>query len=490
MMMFRISKHFFAVSGLLLIPLLLGSGISSSGRAGEPWDDGPNQPAGTPSGIHPGRVVWAWNPDATNENCRSTFETGDWYWKPENTNETIVGTMFREALGKLSGDSSVTGSWDRLFHHFNMMKKGTARGYIQGEKIFIKIIQGQSRWILTQDEKDQGYYLSESSGDSGSKRRHSWTPVETGPYIVLELLRELVGEMGINEKDIAIADPFAHIYGHNYDVWSKEFPDVMYCDRSSADHGRTLIKPTEKNMVHFSDNSFSDKIYDVVEKADYTINVSNLRMHGAALISLTAKNHLGSITSPTAKLLHYTHLSRSKEGAAYEGYFKYRALVDIMGSSYLGQNTILSIVDALFGGGSDETRGPVKYFMSPFNYDWCNSIFLSQDQVALESVCYDFLRAEWDGVNRHDPHNNEWEIIPDRNGIDDYLHQAADPANWPEGLSYDPDGSGHPLKSLGVHEHWNDPVKKQYSRNLGKNTGIELISIPDSLVRCESAPEL
>ena len=31
------------------------------------------------------------------------------------------------------------------------------------------------------------------------------------------------------------------------------------------------------------------------------------------------------------------------------------------------------------------------------------------------------------------------------------------------------------LTVLGVHEHWNNPVDKQYSRNLGAGEGIELI---------------
>jgi hypothetical protein len=30
-------------------------------------EDGPNQPFGEAKGINPGRVVWVWNPDATNE---------------------------------------------------------------------------------------------------------------------------------------------------------------------------------------------------------------------------------------------------------------------------------------------------------------------------------------------------------------------------------------------------------------------------------------
>ena len=66
----------------------------------------------------------------------------------------------------------------------------------------------------------------------------------------------------------------------------------------------------------------------------------------------------------------------------------------------------------MFGGGSSEVKGPVKYFMPPFNNNWSNSIFMSLDPVAIESVGYDFLRSEFDGVHKHDAVNNEWEAIP------------------------------------------------------------------------------
>jgi hypothetical protein len=33
------------------------------------------------------------------------------------------------------------------------------------------------------------------------------------------------------------------------------------------------------------------------------------------------------------------------------------------------------------------------------------------------------------------------------------------------------------LASLGVHEHWNNAQEKQYSKNLGKGEGIELVSV-------------
>jgi hypothetical protein len=313
---------------------------------------------------------------------------------------------------------------------------------------------------------------------------------ETSPYIVLELLRELVNKAGIRQQDISVGDPIAHIFGHNYSVWHAEFPDVIYIDRFSEMFGRTLIRKTEKELVWYSDKKQSDKLYDIFESADYMINVASLKPHGSAGISLTAKNHFGSHARQSASHLHYALIAPSWESYPREvgkpsngGYKKYRVLVDLMGSRYLGGNTMLAVVDGLFGGGADETRGPVKYFMPPFNNDWSNSIFLSQDQVALESVCYDFLRSEWNGVNKHGAANNVFEQGPNMFGVDDYLHQAADSKNWPEGIVYDPDNIGKPLQSLGVHEHWNNPDRKQYSGNTGKGSGITLVSIPDTLVK-------
>ncbi|MFH1118505.1 MAG: DUF362 domain-containing protein [Bacteroidota bacterium] len=452
-------------------------------------DDGPNQPIGKALGVNPGWVVWIWNPEATNENCTTNFDTKDWYWKPENTNQKVVERMISNALNKLSGKTTIKESWDVMFRYHNIRKNQKNRGYTKGEKIFIKINQGTSRWLLSQEDKKNGYYYPSSLKPGEERRRTSLGPTETNPYVVLELLRELVNELGINQADIAVGDPMTDIYGHNYAVWFAEFPGVVYVDKFSTMHGRTLISPTANNLLFYSDKTQSDKLYDIVEKADYLINVANLKPHVSAGISLTAKNHFGSQASPTAAHLHYSLMMPRGGIPSNGGYHKYRVLVDLMGSKYLGQNTLLYIVDGLFGGGASETKGPVKYFMPPFNNDWSNSIFLSQDQVALESVCFDFLRTEWNGINKHDALNNVPETGPNMNGVDDYLHQAADASNWPAGILYDPDNSGKQLSSLGTHEHWNNAEKKQYSRNLGYDKGIELVSIPDSLVKTEVSPK-
>jgi hypothetical protein len=156
---------------------------------------------------------------------------------------------------------------------------------------------------------------------------------------------------------------------------------------------------------------------------------------------------------------------------ANAGYGKYRVQVDIMGNMYLGRNTMLFIIDGLWGGGPEETKAPRKWNMAPFNNDWSSSVFMSLDQVALESVCYDFIRTEYNGENQ--PETN-----PNWSGVDDYLHQAADESNWPEGIAYDPEQDGTVLSSLGVHEHWQNATSMAYTRNLNTGEGIELFRIP------------
>ena len=109
--------------------------------------------------------------------------------------------------------------------------------------------------------------------------------------------------------------------------------------------------------------------------------------------------------------------------------------------------------------------------MAPFNDDYTSSIFASLDHVAISSVAHDFLRTEYNPT--------DWpeEAYPNYEGVDDYLQQAADTTYWPENFTYDPEGDGTALKSLGVHEHWNNPVDKQYTRDLGAGDGIELVKI-------------
>jgi hypothetical protein len=438
----------------------------------------PNEPVGTGVGIFPGRVVWAWDPDATNENCSPTTY-GDGWFLEKNNDQGVVDQMLHDAILKLTGEKMVGDAWDTLFRFHNQRKKQSNSSYAPGEKIFIKInvtsawSAGETWGNMTDNfEKVQNNYYGIS---------------ETSPQIVLSVLRQLIDSAGINQSDIYVGDPMKNIYKHQYDIWNAEYPDVNYLgndilyanifESTLINNGRTPVVIGAEPVIAYSDQSvmtdWLDRFYTIVEEADYMINIPALKAHARAGITLTAKNHFGSQTRSGADHLHAGLVAPEGATPTRTQMHMYRVQVDLMGHPMLGLNTMLFIVDGLWAG-SEAVNPPTKWDMAPFNKDWTSSLFLSQDQVAIESVCFDFLRTEYNGeggkVN-----------YPNYAGVDDYLMQAADPANWPDGLEYMPDGE-HILTSLGTNEHWNNSTSKQYSRNLGLNAGIQLLSIPEGLV--------
>jgi hypothetical protein len=135
-----------------------------------------------------------------------------------------------------------------------------------------------------------------------------------------------------------------------------------------------------------------------------------------------------------------------------------------MGHAQTGGKALIYFVDGLYAGVHPSEDFPKKWNSPPFNGHWSSSLLASQDPVAIDSVGFDFLYAEW---NDH----------PHMSGTDDYLHEAALASNPPSGTFYDPDHATGVarMRSLGVHEHWNNPRERKYSRNLGTGSGIELV---------------
>jgi len=436
--------------------------------------DGANSPMGTGQGVMPGRVIWAWNPDATNEDfIENSFDDKNAFWQEKNNNPDLIKGMVDESILELTGASTYSEAWEAIFQNHNEKKHGEARGYQAGETIFIKINQGTSGWLV--DSGSEFGWPDQLQSWGGWKKKH-YGAAQTGPYVALNILRHLVNVAGVPQENIWIGDPMAHIWKHNFMVWYNEFPDVKYVDKTTNQVERTLILEAMEPSMTYSDegavlNETEETYFEIMEATDYMINIATLKAHKRAGITACAKNHFGSITRDGASHLHPSLVSTSNDGTdqSNTGYNKYRVQVDIMAHKFLGENTMLFILEGLFGSGADEVMPGRKWNMEPFNGDWPSSILMSLDQVALESVAYDFLRTEFDGENQPENYPN-WE------GVDDYLHQAADPSNRPAGISYAPDGE-ELTKSLGVHEHWNNATDKQYSRNLSENEGIELVQV-------------
>jgi uncharacterized membrane protein YphA (DoxX/SURF4 family) len=433
-------------------------------QAADPGTHLPNVPIGTAQGIFPGRVTWVWNPGATNANCTNTTtlsgihdDNDDAWYMDKNTNQDIVDNMLLTGLLSITGKNNARAAWDSIFKYHNKKRgKGNA-SYKRDERIFIKT-----------NRTSAGY---------------GWNPrfvrldrpetlcCETSPQIVLSMLRQLVLEAGVRQDMIYVGDSMKEMYEDEYRKYHSEFPDVHYLSKTGTGYGRTLVKESSRDMLFYSDKgtvmtqAVKDKIYDVLENAEYLISLSAMKGHHAAGISLCTKNHFGTQFREQALHLHAGLNSRRRLG-----YGHYRVLVDLMGNKQTGGKNLFYMLDALWAG-NDWNGLPVKFLMTPFNNHWSSSMLFSLDPVAIESVAFDFLRTEFTRPEHTIPH-------VDSHGTDDYLHQAADSKNWPEGIVYSPDGDGKPMSdSLGVHEHWNDPVNMQYSRNLGKKTGIELVKV-------------
>jgi hypothetical protein len=437
--------------------------------------DKTNAPIGVARGIFPGRVVWSRNPDATNENCGNS-QFGDAYYLPKNTNMEVVNGMVQNSILNLTGKSTIRKAWDTLFVSFNIKKGKGSVGYKAGEKIFIKL-------------NGIGSTIPDSSHHDIIDLT-SYVESRTSPQPVLAILRELINDYGVPQENISVGDPQRDSQNEYWNIWHTEFPNVHYiCNKGGQ--GRTKSVKGAKPSVFYSDKGtvlrtgswadmsvgnpvYSDTLYTIIEQADYMIYVGALKVHERNGITLVAKCDFGSHTRSNAMHLHMGLVNPDGFSPAGNknsrfGYNKYRVLVDLMGHKKLGGNAVLFVVDGLWGSSGANLK-PVKFKMAPFNNDWPSSIFMSQDEVALESVCYDILKAEFTS----DKHA---ETYPQMAGVDDHLHQAADSSNWPAGIRYDPENDGTVIGSLGVHEHWNNSTDQMYSRNLGLGSGIELVKL-------------
>ena len=94
-----------------------------------------NEPIGEAKGIHPGRVVWVHDPDATDWEG-----PGDGHpWESNHTDPARVRQMMSRAIRELTGETSDGAAWDRLFRYHNKMRGKGNVGYKPGEKIVIKV---------------------------------------------------------------------------------------------------------------------------------------------------------------------------------------------------------------------------------------------------------------------------------------------------------------------------------------------------------------
>lgn len=392
-----------------------------------------HEPYGTGVGAMPGRVVWAHDPDSV------TWDGGGYWWELNHFDEAAILNMVNGSVASLGGEETAKNGWTALFQAHN-----GGLGYRAGEKITIKAnINGSA------------VFDNDTSGETSMSY--------TNPVLLKTLLRSLVEEAGVAPSDITV-----------YDV-SRLFPDYMVEMCTAGDLrgvsfvGRDNGAADESAPINWS-HSFSGNVNYLptcVTEAAYVINLANLKGHSYG-ITLCGKNHFGSFINgnamrpPEGANLHQW-LTRNEMGI-------YSPLVDLMANEQLGGKTVLYMLDALIcapSEGASITAESAKWQQTPFGGYYTASVFVSQDPVAIDSVGADFLMNETAVTSRNSALRNN-------PSVENYLHEAGLVAGAPSGAHYQ-NGSGKSITNLGVHEHWNNSTQKQYSRNLGKLEGIELV---------------
>lgn len=432
------------VSLLLILCMSAGIGLyaQSARRDAKPRFE-PNSPIGIGRGIYPGRVTFVRDPAV----AKWDGHTGHW-WDEASIDQEILNEMYDKSVCALAGTNSVSKAWKKIFEYHNLKVNGKKENYKPGQLIAIKI------------NLNNTFEVNDRDND-----------IDQSAQGLIALLRQLA-KAGVKQSDILIYDATESWRPRNipdriYTPVHNAFPDVRWM---SCNGSRGVEKAHwQENAITYTSRNvrLGTALPKAVVEARYMINCGLLKGHEITGLTICAKNHFGSIRYP--HMQHNTPTVNQRRGKIGD----YSALVDLMGCPNLGKKTVLYIADGVYGmqtnvGAPDPRRD--KWHI--FDNQWSACCLMSLDPVALESVCLDFLYAEFGNALGF----SGAPAFPKGSSIncDNYLREAARGRNDKLG-EYRPNGK--PTGSLGVMEHWNNPVDRQYSRNLGKKEGIELVTI-------------
>lgn len=390
----------------------------------------PNIPLGVAKGIFPGRVAWGHNPQIASWDGTTGF-----WWEDQFNNQKETDKLLSQTLFTLTNTKTEKEAWKNLFTYYNKTNKDLNKGYQTGEKVAVKI------------------NMNNTDAHESSNR------INANPQLVLSLLTSLINEGGVPEERIIVSDPSRFITNNIYDKCHAVYPKVRFEDHNGG-NGRekaTFVENGFEYSYNF-DGQTRDLATSFVE-ATYVINMALMKGHVSQGVTLSSKNFFGCVNIETdwRKNAHCAGFSQNREGKR-----QYSVYPDFIGHKDLGAKTILYLIDGIYGHKFVDGIPEFKWELTPFNNEWPNSLFASQDAVAIESVVLDFALTEWPDA-------------PDMMYSDHAMEEMALAHNPPSGVVYDPERDGTPLSSLGVTEHWNNPTDKQYSRNLKTGDGIELV---------------
>jgi uncharacterized protein (DUF362 family) len=468
----KVIKSAAATVALMRIPNLLES--QAPGEGTTRYNYSPklrNVPLGTARGVHPGRVVWVHDPKAAHWSGDRKSVSDQW-WMDSSTDQGRVDAMISSLLHTMAGETTDDEAWRAIFSYYGA-RYGNTKGkrYQSGEIVAVKVNLNNSKPVVPTNL------------------------VNVSPQVTLAIVRQLVNHAHVAAKDIVVYDAQRNIYpGLLNKIWN-EYKDVGFVQRDAPDpmhqshpaysaiyglEQAQWVEGQSYSANHYENARF---IPQQIKDATYLVNIALIKGHsypyaaaeggdeGQTGVTLTGKNHFGSIKGPGE--LH-SSINTNQGGTPHS----YSPIVDLSASPNLGAKTILYLLDGLYCARRHMSY-PLHFPNAPFNNpvepyensNWPSSILASLDGVALDSVGLDILYSQ----TKNNIDENGHPRIMIRENAEDYLTEEALADRPPSGTSYRQNGRA--VTSLGVFEHWDSDDTRRYSRNLNpeQGKGIELI---------------
>ncbi|MCK5198762.1 MAG: DUF362 domain-containing protein [Spirochaetales bacterium] len=335
-----------------------------------------------------GRVVHTYSSNATSWD----FDT-EYYGN--HVSQTVVDDMVNRGIKELTGKLTVSQAWQSLIP-----------GYSSGKTIAIKV----------------NFNNCYSCSPSDIRIDALIHPVNS----IIQGLKQI----GVEENNIWIYDAVRNIPSRF--TSGCPFSNVQFISKPPCTGGITFVSSDPDAFVTFSGGTpppNAQRIADVLIDASYLINIPIVKAHGSAGITLSFKNHFGTIQAPAD--LH-DYISDSAAGIIYSK--DYNPMVDIYLNPHIKDKTILTMGDALFGNWYNNLTKPPKWLL--FGDGAPNSLFFATDPVSIDCVMADYLNAEYfsqTGFNLTDM-ADDYLVLAENAGLG--IFERGNPLQTPYGSGY------------------------------------------------------
>jgi len=335
-------RQFLRVAGAALGGVALSVIRRLLGRASDTVNERIFLPQIIISPIPPGRVVHIHSLNATHW----AGETAFW----DHVDQTTVNAMVDQGLMLLTRAQTVADAWRVLLPE-----------YQPGQIIAIKVnFNNNSSNCTDTDNKIDGLIQPVNALVSGLAQI-GVAPSDIHVYDAIRALPDRFVNMGLSGIEFFDAN-CRNTAGFNYVPASK-----------------VTFYPPEGVLAP------DEWVNNALMNATYLINMPIMKgNHTAAGVTLGAKNHFGTVNSPSG--MH--NLVNIVGGTARHDY---NPLVDLLRSPLIGGKTILTVGDGLFAA-RHFNQAPETW--STFGNQVPNSLFFSVDKVSVDCIMHDLLAAE------------------------------------------------------------------------------------------------